>query len=75
MRFTTYERVQSAGRLVVVKKDGARVPFDRDHVLQGIIVPCIAAVAVSQAPGRAEGVPYTATLNYFSDRITTQGLK
>jgi transcriptional repressor NrdR len=26
--------------LVVVKKDGARVPFDREHVLHGIIAAC-----------------------------------
>jgi len=40
MRFTTYERVQSSGRLVVVKKDGARVPFDRANILRGVIAAC-----------------------------------
>ena len=40
MRFTTYERIESSGRLVVVKKDGARVPFDRENVLRGIRSAC-----------------------------------
>ena len=40
MRFTTYERMQATGRLVVVKKDGARVPYDRSNVLRGIIAAC-----------------------------------
>ena len=40
MRFTTYERMQATGRLVVVKKDGSRVPYDRANVLRGIIAAC-----------------------------------
>jgi transcriptional repressor NrdR len=39
-RFTTYERVEQANRLVVVKKDGARVPFNRDNIMGGIIAAC-----------------------------------
>ena len=35
-RFTTYERVEKAHRLMVVKKDGSRVPFSLDNVLRGI---------------------------------------
>jgi transcriptional repressor NrdR len=34
-RFTTYERVEAIG-LVVVKRDGTREPFDRDKVEAGI---------------------------------------
>ena len=40
MRLTTYERMQATGRLVVVKKDGSRQPYDRANVLQGIIAAC-----------------------------------
>ena len=40
MRFTTYERIEDSGRLVVVKKDGSRVPFDRENVLRGIRSAC-----------------------------------
>ncbi len=39
-RFTTYERVEKTRRLVVVKKDGTRVPFDAGRVLQGVQAAC-----------------------------------
>ena len=35
-RFTTYERVEKTHRLMVVKRDGTRVPFQGDNVLKGI---------------------------------------
>jgi transcriptional repressor NrdR len=35
MRFTTYERIESA-RLVVVKRDGARQEFDRERLVGGL---------------------------------------
>ena len=39
-RYTTYERVERTGRLMVVKKDGTRVPFDPDSVLKGVQAAC-----------------------------------
>lgn len=39
-RFTTYERFEATGRLVVVKKDGSRVPFDRNNILRGLLAAC-----------------------------------
>lgn len=39
-RFTTYERVEQTSRLMVVKKDGSRVPFNRENVLRGIQAAC-----------------------------------
>jgi transcriptional repressor NrdR len=38
-RFTTYERVEYT-LPTVVKKDGQRVPFDREKVLRGLRVAC-----------------------------------
>jgi len=38
-RFTTYEKVGETP-LRVVKKDGVRVPFDRDRILKGMLVAC-----------------------------------
>ncbi len=38
-RYTTYEYVEKAPTLVV-KKDGRRVPFDRDKLVGGIIHAC-----------------------------------
>ena len=38
-RFTTYERVAPL-RLMVVKRDGRREPFDRNKILTGIQIAC-----------------------------------
>ena len=38
-RYTTYERVESI-QLRVVKKDGSRVPFEREKILQGLLKAC-----------------------------------
>jgi transcriptional repressor NrdR len=39
-RFTTYERIDENARLIVVKKDGSRVPFDRAKILNGLERAC-----------------------------------
>lgn len=39
-RFTTYERVEDAVKLTVVKKDGSRVPYDRQKVFAGLQKAC-----------------------------------
>ncbi len=39
-RFTTYERIERTSRLMVVKRDGARTPFDPEKVLAGIQAAC-----------------------------------
>jgi len=39
-RFTTYERVEKTHRLMVIKKDGTRVPFDPENVLRGVQAAC-----------------------------------
>lgn len=39
-RFTTYERVEQATRLVVVKKDGQRKPWDKNKILDGLERAC-----------------------------------
>jgi transcriptional repressor NrdR len=39
-RFTTYERIEDPIRLIVVKKDGRRVPWDRGRILQGLERAC-----------------------------------
>ncbi|MCK4341572.1 MAG: transcriptional repressor NrdR [Phycisphaerae bacterium] len=35
-RFTTYERIEDAIKLAVIKRDGSRVPYDRKKMLEGI---------------------------------------
>lgn len=39
-RFTTYERVEQTARLMVVKRDGTHVPFNRENILRGVQVAC-----------------------------------
>jgi transcriptional repressor NrdR len=36
-RFTTYERIEETIRLSVIKRDGSRVPYNRENILQGIV--------------------------------------
>jgi len=39
-RFTTYERIEDSIKLTVVKKDGSRVPYNRDHIIAGVQKAC-----------------------------------
>ena len=39
-RFTTYERIEEAPRIMVIKKDGLRVPFNRRQILAGLQKAC-----------------------------------
>ena len=39
-RFTTYEHIERQARLNVVKRDGARVPYDREKLTAGIQKAC-----------------------------------
>lgn len=39
-RFTTYERVEETPKLLVIKKDGSRAPFERGKLLGGLQRAC-----------------------------------
>lgn len=39
-RFTTFERVEEAARLFVIKRDGTHVPFTRESILKGVQAAC-----------------------------------
>ena len=39
-RFTTYERVEQTTRMMVIKKDGRRVPWDKDKIMAGLERAC-----------------------------------
>jgi transcriptional repressor NrdR len=39
-RFTTYEHVEAHSRLMVVKRDGSRVPYHRSRILSGLEKAC-----------------------------------
>ncbi len=48
-RFTTRERIEDAVKLMVVKKDGARVPFDREKIVAGVSKACYKRPVSAQA--------------------------
>lgn len=39
-RFTTYERIEEMVKLAVVKRDGSRVPYNRQKILAGLEAAC-----------------------------------
>ena len=39
-RYSTKERIETSGRLAVIKKDGTRAAFDRDKILGGVMTAC-----------------------------------
>ena len=39
-RFTTYEKIGESFKLNVIKKDGSRVPYDREKILSGLQKAC-----------------------------------
>jgi len=39
-RFTSYERVEETSRVLVVKRDGTRVPFNRENIVRGVQAAC-----------------------------------
>ena len=39
-RFTTYERIEESVKITVVKKDGTRVPYDRERIITGVQKAC-----------------------------------
>jgi transcriptional repressor NrdR len=47
-RYTTYERVAPL-RLMVIKRDGRREPFDRDKIVGGIQIACAKRPVPSEA--------------------------
>ena len=48
-RFTTYEHVEANTKLNVIKKDGNRVPFDREKVLKGLQQACYKRPVTAEA--------------------------
>jgi transcriptional repressor NrdR len=57
-RFTTYEKTSESFKLHVVKKDKARVPYDREKVIVGVQKACykrpVSAEEIQQVADRAE---------------------
>jgi transcriptional repressor NrdR len=56
-RYTTYERIEKSVKLIIVKKDGSRVPYTRDNIIAGVQKACFKRpVSMQQIEGLAEEV-------------------
>ncbi len=57
-RFTTYEKIGESSKLYVVKKDGSRVPYERDKIIAGLQKACykrpVSAEQIQQIADRVE---------------------
>jgi len=57
-RFTTYEKMGESFKLSVVKKDHARVPYDRDKIIAGLQKSCykrpVSAEQIQQIADKVE---------------------
>jgi transcriptional repressor NrdR len=47
-RFTTYERIEESAKISVVKKDGSRVPWDRNKIMTGLERACYKRPVVAE---------------------------
>ncbi|MHC5159736.1 MAG: ATP cone domain-containing protein, partial [Planctomycetota bacterium] len=56
--FTTYEKIGESFKLNVVKKDGTRVPYDRDKLIAGLQKACykrpVSAEKIQEVADRIE---------------------
>jgi transcriptional repressor NrdR len=57
-RFTTYEKVGESFKLSIIKKDGSRVPYERDKIIAGLQKACykrpVAAETIQEITDRIE---------------------
>jgi len=56
-RFTTYERMEDTVKLTVIKKDGSRIPYDRQRIVSGVQKACYKRpISMEQMEQLAEAV-------------------
>lgn len=64
-RYTTYERIEDTVRLMVIKKDGTRMPFDRNRILAGVQKACYKRpVSAEQVARIADAVEEEVSRNF-----------
>lgn len=64
-RFTTYEKIGESVKISVIKKDGSRVPYDREKVIAGIQKACYKRpVSADQIQDMADRVEEDVFRNY-----------
>jgi len=56
-RFTTYEHIEDTVKITVIKKDGSRVPYNRESIINGVQKACYKRpVSLEQIQKLAESV-------------------
>jgi transcriptional repressor NrdR len=64
-RYTTYEKIGESFKLNVIKKDGSRVPYDRDKIIAGLQKACYKRpVSADQIQETADAVEEDVFKNY-----------
>jgi len=73
-RFTTYEKIGESYKLSVVKKDGSRVPYEREKVIAGLQKACYKrAVSAEQIQDIADKIEEEVFRN-FDKEVTSRFL-
>lgn len=71
-RFTTYEKIGESFKLNVVKKDGTRIPYDREKVIAGLQKACykrpVSAEKIQDIADRIEEEIF----RHFDKEVTSQ---
>ena len=64
-RFTTYEKIGESFKLSVIKKDGSRVPYDREKIVAGLQKACYKRpVSAEKIQEAADGIEEDVFKNY-----------
>ncbi len=71
-RFTTYEKIGESFKLNVIKKDGTRIPYDREKVIAGLQKACykrpVSADKIQDIADRIEEEIF----RHFDKEVTSQ---
>lgn len=73
-RFTTYERVEETARILVVKRDGTRVPFNRENILRGVQHACGKRPIPEEAKGRVVDEVEEAVYRDFEREVPSRAI-
>ena len=71
-RFTTKERVEQEVRLLVVKRDGTRVPYDRNKIQAGLQRACYKRPVTEERLGRLVDEVEDALFKQFDREVSSQ---
>jgi transcriptional repressor NrdR len=71
-RYTTYERIEESTKLMVIKKDGSRMPYDRKNVLAGLRNACYKRAVSAEALEQLVEAVEEETFQQFDREVTSR---